>query len=150
MFPSLRRPESIGWGFWDYAHSTILEITFEMGIPIAAMIVIAAVASLIILGSAAVRSTDRSRSTLSAVTGIAVLSYLHSMIDFSLQIPGYLIMFAIMLGCGLARASAEQGRASQNVVAEVFSSEAGPGSRQDVSKQKARAPVLIQSDRKWL
>jgi hypothetical protein len=40
------------------------------------------------------------------ITGIAVLSYLHSMIDFSLQIPGYLVLLGILLGCGLARASA--------------------------------------------
>ena len=39
-------------------------------------------------------------------TGIAVLSYLHSMIDFSLQIPGYLVLFGVLLGCGLAKASA--------------------------------------------
>jgi hypothetical protein len=41
---------------------------------------------------------------LAAITGIALLSYLHSTIDFSLQIPGYLILFGILLGCGLARA----------------------------------------------
>ena len=76
-----------------------------MGIPIAAMVVMASVASLVILAQAALSSKDRGRSTLSAITGIAVLSYLHSMIDFSLQIPGYLIMFGILLGCGLARAS---------------------------------------------
>jgi hypothetical protein len=27
------------------------------------------------------------------------------LIDFSLQIPGYLIVFGILLGCGLARAA---------------------------------------------
>jgi O-antigen ligase len=114
LFPSLRGADMIGWGLWDYAHSTILEIAVEMGIPVAAMVVMAAAASLIILGRAAVRSVDRTRSAMSAIAGIAVLSYLHSLIDFSLQIPGYLIMFGIMLGCGLARASAEQGKVSQN------------------------------------
>jgi hypothetical protein len=29
------------------------------------------------------------------------------MIDFSLQIPGYLVLFGILIGCGLARASAQ-------------------------------------------
>jgi len=80
----------------------------EMGIPIAAMVVIAAAASLFILVRAALRSKDRSQTSLAAITGIAVLSYLHSIIDFSLQIPGYLIVFGILLGCGLARASSEQ------------------------------------------
>ena len=29
------------------------------------------------------------------------------MIDFSLQIPGYLVLLGVLLGCGLARASAK-------------------------------------------
>jgi len=107
LFPSLRADGFSGWGVWDYAHSTILEIAVEMGIPIAAMVVLAAIASLIILVRAALRTTDHSRSSLAAIAGIAVLSYLHSIVDFSLQIPGYLIPFAVLLGCGLARATAE-------------------------------------------
>jgi O-antigen ligase len=108
LFPSLRPEDFNSWGVWDYAHSTILEIAVEMGIPVAALIVIAAAASLFILARGALKSKDRSRSSLAAIAGIAALSYLHSMIDFSLQIPGYLIVFAILLGCGLARSSLEQ------------------------------------------
>jgi O-antigen ligase len=107
LFPSLRAEGFSGWGVWDYAHSTILEITVEMGIPIAAMVVLAATASLIILVRAALKSKDQSRSSLAAIAGIAILSYLHSIVDFSLQIPGYLIPFAVLLGCGLARATSE-------------------------------------------
>jgi len=106
LFPSLRADSFYSWGVWDYAHSTILEIAVEMGIPVAAVVVIAALASLFILARAALRSESRSRRPLAAITGIALLSYLHSMIDFSLQIPGYLVLFGILLGCGLARASA--------------------------------------------
>ena len=107
LFPSLRANGFSGWGVWDYAHSTILEIAVEMGIPIAAMVVLAAAASLIILVRAALQSKDHGRSSLAAITGIAVLSYLHSTVDFSLQIPGYLIPFAVLLGCGLARATSD-------------------------------------------
>src|SRR5882724_10774882 len=106
LFPSLRADGFYSWGVWDYAHSTILEIAVEMGIPVAAMVVIAALTSLFILARAAVKSEGRSRRSLAAIAGIAVLSYLHSTIDFSLQIPGYLVLFGILLGCGLARASA--------------------------------------------
>jgi O-antigen ligase len=105
LFPSLRADDFYSWGVWDYAHSTILEIAVEMGIPVAATVAIAALASLFILARAAVKSEGRSRRSLAAITGIAVLSYLHSLIDFSLQIPGYLIVFGILLGCGLARAT---------------------------------------------
>jgi O-antigen ligase len=105
LFPSLRADDFYSWGVWDHAHSTILEIAVEMGIPVAAMVVIAALTSLFFLTRTAVKSKGRSKRSLAAITGIAVLSYLHSMIDFPLQIPGYLIVFAILLGCGLARAS---------------------------------------------
>jgi O-antigen ligase len=104
LFPSLRSDNFYSWGVWDYAHSTILEIAVEMGIPVAALVVIAALASLFILARATIKSSGRSRRSLAAITGIAVLSYLHSLIDFSLQIPGYLILFGILVGCGLARA----------------------------------------------
>jgi O-antigen ligase len=108
LLPSLRTDDFRSWGVWDYAHSTILEIAVEMGIPVAVMIVIAALASLLILARAAIKAEGRSRSSLAAITGIAVLSYLHSTIDFSLQIPGYLIVFGILLGCGLGRASSTE------------------------------------------
>jgi len=104
LFPSLRTEDFYSWGVWESAHSTILEIAVEMGLPVAAAIVIAVLASLFILGRAAIKSEGRSRRSLAAITGIALLSYLHSIIDFSLQIPGYLILFGILLGCGLARA----------------------------------------------
>ena len=108
LFPSLRGDNFYSWGVWDYAHSTILEIAVEMGIPVAALVSIAALASVFILARAAFKSEGRNRSSLAAITGIATLSYLHSTIDFSLQIPGYLIVFGILLGCGLARASSNQ------------------------------------------
>jgi O-antigen ligase len=107
LFPSLRADGFSGWGVWDYAHSTILEIAVEMGLPIAAMVVLAAIASLIILVRAALRSGDHSRGSFAAIAGIALLSYLHAIVDFSLQIPGYLIPFAVLLGCGLAKATSE-------------------------------------------
>jgi hypothetical protein len=88
-----------------------------MGIPVAAMVVIAALASVIVLTRGVVKSKGRSRRSLAAITGIAVLGYLHSMIDFSLQIPGYLILFSILLGCGLARATATHREVKLNAMA---------------------------------
>lgn len=112
LFPSLRTDNFYSWGVWDYAHSTILEIAVEMGIPIASMVVIAGFASLFILTRATLNSEGWNRRFLAAITGIAVLTFLHSMIDFSLQIPGYLVVFGILLGCGLARASSTQSAAA--------------------------------------
>jgi O-antigen ligase len=106
FFPSLRAASFESWGVWDFAHSTVLEIAFEMGIPLALALVLAASASAVILARAALRSGRSTRASFAALTGIAVLTYLHAMIDFSLQIPGYAIVFGILLGCGLARATA--------------------------------------------
>ena len=103
-FPSVRDGSISSWGVWDYAHSTVLEIAFEMGLPIAAMVVGAAVLSLTILVRGALRSRDHDGRQLAAITGVAVLGYLHSIIDFPLQIPGCLVVFWILLGCGLATA----------------------------------------------
>jgi O-antigen ligase len=108
LFPSARGADLSVWGVWDYAHSTILEIAVEMGIPIALMLALAAIASVVILMRAALSSKDRSRSSFAAVTGIVLLGYLHSSIDFSLQIPGFLIAFWIMVGCWLAQSSPEE------------------------------------------
>jgi O-antigen ligase len=106
LFPALRSNALWTWGVWDYAHSTILEIAFEMGVPLAFFVVIGAISSVFILARSAVKAASDKKAILSSATGIAVLGYLHSTIDFSLQIPGYSTVFAILLGCGLSRALA--------------------------------------------
>jgi O-antigen ligase len=111
LFPLFRSDDLWSWGVWDYAHSTILEIAFEMGIPVAATVAIGAAVSVVILIKAAISASDRTdRRTHSAIAGIATLGYLHSTVDFSLQIPGFFVVFAILLGCGLAIAVAKRDR----------------------------------------
>jgi O-antigen ligase len=114
IFPSLRTDELKSWGVWEYAHSTILEIALEMGIPIAVIVILGVVASVTILIRVALKSTDREQTLPFAISGILVLSYLHSLIDFSLQVPGYFIVFAILLGCALSRAGAGSERSLVN------------------------------------
>ncbi len=108
QFPSLRTTDLSAWGVWDYAHSTILEIAVEMGLPIAGMVALAALASIFLLVRRALDADQRHLFVLAAITGIAVMTYLHSLIDFSLQIPGYAIPFGILIGCGLADATADR------------------------------------------
>lgn len=111
LFPLFRSDDLWSWGVWDYAHSTILEIAFEMGIPVAATVAVGAAVSVVILIKSAISASDRTdRRTLSAIAGIATLGYLHSTVDFSLQIPGFFVVFAILLGCGLAIAVAKRDR----------------------------------------
>jgi O-antigen ligase len=120
IFPSLRPPDFNKWGTWDYAHSTILELAVEMGIPVAVTIVCAAIASLYILVRTCVQSKDRNRrGSFAAIAGVATLAYLHSLVDFSLQIPGFFVVFWILLGCWLAQSLAEQPE-SRRTSARVF------------------------------
>ena len=108
LFPSLRTADLSSWGVWDYAHSTILEIAVEMGLPVAGMVAMAALASVFFLVRRALKADQRYRMSFAAIAGIAVMTYLHSLIDFSLQIPGYSIPFGILIGCGMAHAAADR------------------------------------------
>ncbi|PZA12861.1 O-antigen ligase domain-containing protein [Rhodopseudomonas palustris] len=108
VFPALRGSDMSMWGVWDYAHSTLVEIAVEMGLPIALLVWVSAVCSLAIVALAGKRSTGQSRTFLCAISGIMVMTYLHSLIDFPLQVPGYSIPFDILVGCGLALATRER------------------------------------------
>lgn len=108
LFPSLRTTDLSNWGVWDYAHSTIVEIAFEMGLPVAGVVTLAALASIFIPVRRALNASQGHRVSLAAIAGIAVMTYLHSLIDFSLQIPGYAIPFGILIGSGLADATADR------------------------------------------
>lgn len=101
-FPSYRSvPPSI-WGVWDMAHSTPLELAAELGVPVTAALVLSACASFVLLvRGALVRRRDEAIPLTAA--GVALIAFLHSTIDFSLQIPGYAIVFMTVLGVGLAQ-----------------------------------------------
>jgi hypothetical protein len=85
-----------------------LEIAVEMGLPVAGLVTLAALASIFLLVRRALKADQHHRVTLAAIAGIAVMTYLHSLIDFPLQIPGYSIPFGILIGCGLADATADR------------------------------------------
>ncbi|ACF02280.1 O-antigen polymerase [Rhodopseudomonas palustris TIE-1] len=109
VFPAFRGDDMSMWGVWDYAHSTLVEIAVEMGLPIALLVCVSAVVSLVVVARAGTRSVGHSRTFLCAISGIMVMTYLHSLIDFPLQVPGYSIPFGILVGCGLALATRERG-----------------------------------------
>lgn len=119
FFPALRNDSVWNWGVWDLAHSTILELAVEMGLPMAGAVLVAVIISLAILARAAVIADRSDRRLLAAISGISVLSFLHALIDFSLQIPGYLIVFGILLGCGLSRATTAKPVKARSTVAEA-------------------------------
>lgn len=84
------------------AHNSYLENAVELGIPAAACLV-TSVAALGILCFAGFRRRRRDRY-IPAIAVAAVLQLgLHSLVDFSLQIPGVAFLFFLLLGVGCAQ-----------------------------------------------
>jgi O-antigen ligase len=101
-FPAYRSPNISMWGVWDIAHNTLLEVASDMGIPIATLVVIAwLVVFAVLIRGALVRRRDLVIPV--AALAVAILAVLHSLIDFTLQIPGYAIVAMALIGAGLAQ-----------------------------------------------
>ena len=101
-FPAYRSSNISVWGTWDMAHNSLLQIASDMGVPIAALVVVA----WIVIFAVLVRGTLVRRSELLvpvAALAVALLAVLHSMVDFTLQIPGYAIVALALIGAGLAQ-----------------------------------------------
>ena len=101
-FPAYRSANVSMWGVWDRAHSTPLELAADLGLPMAGLIILA---WLIVLG-VLIRGVRIRRHDLIipvAALAVALLGITHSMIDFSLQIPGYAIVVFALVGAGLAQ-----------------------------------------------
>ncbi|MET4221643.1 O-antigen ligase [Bradyrhizobium sp. LB14.3] len=101
-FPPYRSSNISIYGVWDRAHSTPLELTSEVGIPLALLIAIAWAVIFIVLARG-VLSRRRDAIIPLAAAATASLSVLHSSLDFTLQIPGYSIPFFALSGVGLAQ-----------------------------------------------
>jgi len=103
VIPGYRSEASPTIGVWDYAHSTPLEIMTELGVP--AFLALAALWAWfgwVLL--AGIRASSAPRPLVISAAAAAFLAASHSCIDFSLQIPGFSVPFAMLLGAGLSRA----------------------------------------------
>lgn len=109
VFPQYRSPNVPIEGVWDRTHSTPLELAAEMGLPFAGLIAIVWGIAMVRLGRAMMRRRhDRIFSVMAFWA--AALGLLHSVLDFSLQIPGFAIIVMVLAGIGLAQASRNQDR----------------------------------------
>jgi O-antigen ligase len=101
-YPAYRSDRVPVLGVWDRAHSTPLELAAEVGLPLAGAIV---VGWLIIFAVLMRGLIIRRRDAVIPLAGLLVglLGNLHSMIDFSLQIPGYALVVFAVVGVGLAQ-----------------------------------------------
>jgi O-antigen ligase len=101
-FPAYRSAHMSMWGVWDKAHNTPLELASDLGLPLACLIVLA---WLIVLGVLIRGVLIRRRDVIVPVGAfaVAIIGLTHSLIDFSLQIPGYAIVVFALVGAGLAQ-----------------------------------------------
>lgn len=102
-FPRFRNPECGLFGTWDRAHNSFLQIAMELGLPAALLgATLWLLAGMTMLNGILARRTGR----LFPLTGLAVwaTATLHSMVDFSLEIPGYSAIFCAVAGTAMAQA----------------------------------------------
>jgi O-antigen ligase len=101
-FPAYRNDDISMYGIYDRAHNTLLEIAAEAGLPLASLVVIGWLIAFAVLMHG-VRIRRRDRVVPAAALSIALLAVLHSLVDFSLQIPGFAIVVFGLLGAGIAQ-----------------------------------------------
>jgi len=102
-FAAYRSNQISGWGVWDKAHNVPLELAAEAGVVLASLIVLVWALAMALLLRAAL-DPQRARTLPRAALAVSTVAILHSLVDFSLQIPAYAVTVAILLGAGLAQA----------------------------------------------
>jgi hypothetical protein len=99
VFPAYRDPDCAGvWGVWEAAHNSFLEGTLGLGV---AFPVITAIGLIVLIRIFWIGIKTRHRYRFAPALGLAVLLLvsLHSLVDFSMQIPGVSFLVATLLGC---------------------------------------------------
>ena len=96
VIPAYKEPGS-ALQFWDKAHNSYLENALELGLPAAFLLNMAI--GLIALRTV-VGAVRRKRNKLLPALGIGatILVGIHSLVDFSLQIPAVTILYACIMG----------------------------------------------------
>lgn len=100
----LYRDTSMMWGEFgfNHVHSDWLETAFDLGVPFALLFVTAL--AVIISGlwhGVRTRHKDGLYPALGLAASVLVLT--HALVDFNMQMPGVVVSWLILLGCGLAQ-----------------------------------------------
>ncbi len=91
VFPRYRSSDISALGIWDRPHSTPLELAAEMGLPFCLIVIIGWFLMLYMLAKG-MRRRKRDQILPMAAFWIGMLAAVHSLIDFSLQIPAISII----------------------------------------------------------
>ena len=103
VFPAVRPVTLPFWGIWEMAHSTPLELVHDVGLPLASLTFALWLASAMVLARCALQD-HRDTRVATAAFGFWLVGAMHSLVDFSLQLPGYALIFAAVVSCGVASA----------------------------------------------
>ena len=96
----------------DKAHNTYLEIVLELGLPFA-ICLFAAVFGLSLLCFRGLRRRRRNRHYPAIGIATTLLVAVHSLIDFSLQIPAVAVSYAFVMGIAVAQSESTRTRSIQ-------------------------------------
>lgn len=109
VFPLVHQPPVSLTHLWDKAHSTYLTLWTELGVIAGTlpMLVLAFFAVRIVL---ALRAGRGSWMAQAIALGALVLSAVHSLVDFSLEIPANTFVLLALLGAGLATTNRQMTR----------------------------------------
>jgi O-antigen ligase len=107
-FPAYQAPAQITAYRVDKAHNTYLETAYELGVPMA-LILLAIPALILALCANAIgrRNQDALMPAVALATGTVV--GVHALADFSIQIPAIALTWAALLGAGFAQALPARG-----------------------------------------
>jgi hypothetical protein len=110
VFPAYRSELLPTTNIWNFAHSTPLELAAEMGLLVTSVTILVwlYIFAQLIRGTL---STQRDVSMPLAGLGVGLIGTLHSCVDFTIQIPGYGIVFAAVVGAAFAQSTLTKDRA---------------------------------------
>ncbi|WP_194455372.1 O-antigen ligase [Bradyrhizobium sp. CCBAU 53421] len=124
VYPAYRTDDISLRGIWNRAHNSWLELASDGGMLMVGVVVIALLAAFAVLAYG-VRTRRRDVIVPLAALCASAAGALHSMIDFSLQITGYAVVIAAMLGAGLSQSFRSGGGAGTGRDAGVTIGTAG-------------------------
>ncbi len=90
------------------AHNDALELVLDLGLPAAAAILLA-LAWIVCLCLRELRARRRGAIMPCIAVAVTVQLGLHSMVDFSMQVPAVMVSYMILLVCGLTRSGSDDG-----------------------------------------
>lgn len=107
VFPSFRTDELGINGIWNIGHSTPIELLFEGGVPLALVVAAFVITCAVLLVRGVIRRPHDPYILGALLVGLLGLS--HSSVDFSLQMPGYAVIYMAIAGFGVGRAMLPSG-----------------------------------------